>query len=350
MGNGDAVAEPAAKGKSRPECVYSADPSHEGSDSDYGTRKRLRIDDDLPDSRRKRSAEKRTVHPDRINASDPNHDDCSDDRGFMRTADANSGLERGEEQPTDIAAADAIGQPPDDDDADKQDDAGAAPGSGGKPLVAAIAGGNGAKPPVAAIARGSGGSGAFPWMARFPMDLSSSDDEDETLQVARDLLVTNQQYGLLACICMLAAVLEEAGVATGLEEEDEQFGYESSGTDEGEEDDGSDVTSGHDEGSRSTGGTSPLGHMVKIMNGILESLHTTNALALRVMQRESMSESIKEVMRLTVECGAAEGSVEHFMATILFVKAEYRVMFMTITTKEARLGWLKRWCQYMNMN
>ncbi|KAJ1260990.1 hypothetical protein BS78_10G274000 [Paspalum vaginatum] len=264
MGNGDAVAEPAAKGKSRPECTTnSADPFHEGSD--YGARKRQHLDDDddLPDSW------KRPGHPDCLNASNPNHD-CADDHGLMRTTDANSGLERGEQQPTDIAAADAIEQQHH--DADKQDDAGATTGSGGKPLLAAIAGGSGGKPPLAAIARGSGGSGAFPWMARFPMDLSSSDDEDETLRVARDLLVTNQQYGLLACICMLVAVLEEAGVATGLEEEDEQFGHESSGIDEGDEDEESEISTGHDEGSRSTSGTSPLGHMVNIMNGILESV------------------------------------------------------------------------------
>ena len=55
------------------------------------------------------------------------------------------------------------------------------------------------------------------------------------------------------------------------------------------------------------------------------------------------SESIKEVMGLVVECGAIEGSEEHFMASKLFVKFENRDMFLTLITKEGRFNWLKRW-------
>ncbi|KAL6854556.1 hypothetical protein ACP4OV_019118 [Aristida adscensionis] len=101
--------------------------------------------------------------------------------------------------------------------------------------------------------------------------------------------------------------------------------------DEGEEDDDEDV----DEGSA----------MVEIMKRLLE-MQQNCAIQKNVLQGESMFESIKEAMSLTVRCGAAEGTLEHFMATQLFVKAEYRCMFQLMSTDEARLGWLKKWCKY----
>ncbi|XP_062191133.1 zinc finger CCCH domain-containing protein 43-like [Phragmites australis] len=54
--------------------------------------------------------------------------------------------------------------------------------------------------------------------------------------------------------------------------------------------------------------------------------------------------SISEIMELVIEAGAEEGSDEHFIATQLFIRSEYREMFLTHTTK-GRLGWLKRMCQ-----
>lgn len=52
--------------------------------------------------------------------------------------------------------------------------------------------------------------------------------------------------------------------------------------------------------------------------------------------------TIELVMSHVLTCGAALGSDEHFVATKLFVKKEHREMFMTISTNEARLSWLKR--------
>ncbi|EEC80722.1 hypothetical protein OsI_23177 [Oryza sativa Indica Group] len=52
--------------------------------------------------------------------------------------------------------------------------------------------------------------------------------------------------------------------------------------------------------------------------------------------------SISEIMELVVDAGAVEGSDEHFMATLLFIKPEYREIFLTLDTREGRLGWLKR--------
>lgn len=78
--------------------------------------------------------------------------------------------------------------------------------------------------------------------------------------------------------------------------------------------------------------------MVRIMKGMLETMQTNYAIAQKVMQGELRSESIKKAMRLAVDCGAVEGSVEHFVAGQLFVKAEHRDVFFTIETKEGRLA------------
>ncbi|XP_062213776.1 uncharacterized protein LOC133914769 [Phragmites australis] len=84
--------------------------------------------------------------------------------------------------------------------------------------------------------------------------------------------------------------------------------------------------------SSSNHGTSPKkkvkNPMVKIMKGIWETMQANSAVVNKVMQGEKRFESIKEVMSLAVECGATEGSVEHFMASQLFVKAENHDMNM----------------------
>jgi hypothetical protein len=85
------------------------------------------------------------------------------------------------------------------------------------------------------------------------------------------------------------------------------------------------------------------------MKGMLETMQTNYAIAQKVMQGELRTESIKKAMRLAVECGATEGSFEHFVASQLFVKAELRDVFFTIETKEGRLAWLKWWCQKKKM-
>ena len=52
-------------------------------------------------------------------------------------------------------------------------------------------------------------------------------------------------------------------------------------------------------------------------------------------------QDIEAIMEEVVECGAVEGSVEHYMATKLFAKLENRVFFNTMKTAEGRLRWLK---------
>lgn len=85
--------------------------------------------------------------------------------------------------------------------------------------------------------------------------------------------------------------------------------------------------------------------IVRIMKGMLETMQTNYAIAQQVFQGELRAESIKMAMCLAIECGAVEGSFEHFVAGQLFAKAEHGDVFFTIETKEGRLAWLKWWCQ-----
>nr|XP_025882268.1 zinc finger CCCH domain-containing protein 42 isoform X4 [Oryza sativa Japonica Group] len=54
---------------------------------------------------------------------------------------------------------------------------------------------------------------------------------------------------------------------------------------------------------------------------------------------------ISEIMELIVNAGAEEGSDEHFIATLLFIKPEYREIFLTLNSPQGRLRWLKRMCK-----
>jgi hypothetical protein len=60
---------------------------------------------------------------------------------------------------------------------------------------------------------------------------------------------------------------------------------------------------------------------------------------------EARAQSVKTRQNLAVECGAAEQSVEYFVACDLFKEKHNRTVFQNIKTPEARLIWLKRWCR-----
>lgn len=85
--------------------------------------------------------------------------------------------------------------------------------------------------------------------------------------------------------------------------------------------------------------------MVKIMKSFVDNMQSNNDLANKVMQGDLMVEAINKAMQMVVECGAKEGSAEHFVASKILVKAEHRAVFFTLTTNEGRMAWLKRWCK-----
>ena len=63
-----------------------------------------------------------------------------------------------------------------------------------------------------------------------------------------------------------------------------------------------------------------------------------------------MVEDIEAIIKEVVECGAVEGSVEHYMAKKLFGKLKNRAFLYTMKTKEGRLRWLKMQCEDMKRN
>ncbi|KAL6880163.1 hypothetical protein ACP4OV_011728 [Aristida adscensionis] len=58
---------------------------------------------------------------------------------------------------------------------------------------------------------------------------------------------------------------------------------------------------------------------------------------------EALEQDMKTCQQLAVECGAATNSMEYFVASNLFEKAEHRIFFHNIPNNEDRLLWLQRW-------
>lgn len=89
-------------------------------------------------------------------------------------------------------------------------------------------------------------------------------------------------------------------------------------------------------------------HMVKVMKGIVGTMQEHSIATQKALREDFLTEEVQHCMRLAVESGAIEGTDGHFMVGRLFVKAGHRAVFLTLTTKEARLDWLKRWCNEKN--
>ncbi|XP_051222667.1 zinc finger CCCH domain-containing protein 43 isoform X1 [Lolium perenne] len=60
------------------------------------------------------------------------------------------------------------------------------------------------------------------------------------------------------------------------------------------------------------------------------------------MRIDRVGSNISEIMELVVDAGVEEGTDEHFIATELFIRPEYREMFLTLKPLEEELGGLKR--------
>lgn len=57
---------------------------------------------------------------------------------------------------------------------------------------------------------------------------------------------------------------------------------------------------------------------------------------------DPVRQEISDMLDLVIEAGAREGSDEHFYATQLLIKKEYRDVFHTLKTPQGRLAWLTR--------
>ena len=83
----------------------------------------------------------------------------------------------------------------------------------------------------------------------------------------------------------------------------------------------------------------------------MDMIERTTASCESIARREDRSRySIEDVMALVVECGAALGSNEHFIATILFTMRAERQMFMTLRTPRDRIDWLRKIHEWMTRN
>jgi hypothetical protein len=69
----------------------------------------------------------------------------------------------------------------------------------------------------------------------------------------------------------------------------------------------------------------------------------------KARRHEERAISVAKCQNLAVECGAAEESIEYFVACDLFKDRHNRYVFENIKAPEARLIWLKRWCRAKKM-
>ncbi|KAE8797176.1 hypothetical protein D1007_27734 [Hordeum vulgare] len=118
------------------------------------------------------------------------------------------------------------------------------------------------------------------------------------------------------------------------------------------------------EQSASSPGKKHKSPMVKLMTWLINTMNSENTSDMiteyankrheakdkaREKKSNNTKESITHCQLLAVQCGEEETSVEYFMATQLFADEANRVIFENISTNEARLTWLKRWCMMKNL-
>lgn len=84
----------------------------------------------------------------------------------------------------------------------------------------------------------------------------------------------------------------------------------------------------------------PMVKEVRRLVDKIENLESSNSVTSQ--QTSKVDDEIIEHIRLAVRCGAAEGSDEHYIATKLFIKQQYRAVFRSFETNEGRLSWLRR--------
>jgi len=65
---------------------------------------------------------------------------------------------------------------------------------------------------------------------------------------------------------------------------------------------------------------------------------------------DHVRDEVTKMIDQVIEDGAEEGSDEHYYATQLLMKKEYRDMFSTLKTPSGRLGWLRRAWEDKNKN
>ena len=99
--------------------------------------------------------------------------------------------------------------------------------------------------------------------------------------------------------------------------------------------------SSNTKGKKLKSGSAIMQNQLKRIVELSEMSHASFA-AFAQKREETLACTIKDVMEMVEECGAVEGTNEHFIASELFIKKEQREMFLTLRSSEGRFEWLKR--------
>ncbi|KAG8045089.1 hypothetical protein GUJ93_ZPchr0008g13424 [Zizania palustris] len=79
--------------------------------------------------------------------------------------------------------------------------------------------------------------------------------------------------------------------------------------------------------------------LVKEVKHMVDAIVESNSVSSQ--QNDKCDNDIIEHLRAVVKCGAKEGSDEHYIATKLFIKQEYRAAFRSFETNEGKIAWLR---------
>ncbi|XP_022681715.1 uncharacterized protein LOC101784314 isoform X2 [Setaria italica] len=98
--------------------------------------------------------------------------------------------------------------------------------------------------------------------------------------------------------------------------------------------------------------------MVQVMDKMLNKWAESDSRHQKILKKKvdvkaskEMQEraELKKCQQLAIECGAAADSVEYYACLSIFKDGLHREFFCNIPSPEARLVFLKRWCEEHNM-
>jgi hypothetical protein len=93
--------------------------------------------------------------------------------------------------------------------------------------------------------------------------------------------------------------------------------------------------------------TTRMDKETEVLNTILQTIVDQGKE--KAKRREERKVAVAKCQQLAIECGAAEESIEYFVACDLFKDRHNRFVFQNMKTPQARLIWLKRWCKTKKM-
>ncbi|KAL6847798.1 hypothetical protein ACP4OV_021926 [Aristida adscensionis] len=93
----------------------------------------------------------------------------------------------------------------------------------------------------------------------------------------------------------------------------------------------------------------PIGQYVKGLHDLSNKMEEEAKVLKKVLDPDSVRAEIDLCQQLAVECGAAPGTPEFFVAAVVFMDYRQRQWFIRMDNKQARFDYLRRWAKLKNV-